>query len=229
MGTPDHTAALSALATLLKRQGWQVHRHTLPTPGTPSGATGPADAAQVFEPLAAQGQHPSLVVFGAGHWAPASALDTPAADWAQAWHSQCAQGLRVAQAAVRSMRASGHARPAMPRGTLIFLGHADGVTDSQPARQRAPGASGTSGAFSAPHAASSAGLRALAQAFARACGPQGIHVAHLALSRTAPGAHPVGTHDEDENEGAAKAIAQACWMLLGQGRSAWTHELDLRA
>lgn len=216
LGTPDHAATLSALATLLQRQGWQVHRHTLPTPGTPSGATGPADVAQVFDPLAAQGQHPSLVVFGAGHWAPASALDTSAADWAQAWHSQCEQGLRVAQAAVRSMRASGHARHPAPRGTLVFLGHADGVTDGQPARQRAPGAFG---AFSAPHAASSAGLRALAQAFARACGPQGIHVAHLALSRTAPGAPDTS----------AEAIAQACWMLHQQGRSAWTHELDLRA
>lgn len=205
MGTPDHAAALSALAALLQAQGWQVHQHALPSAESPTSV----DVVQLFAQLGTQGRAPTLVVFGAGHWTAGSALDTPAADWAQAWHSQCEQGLRVAQAAVRSMRGSAQRQGHAPLGTLIFLGHADGITDAQPARHRAPHT------FSAPHAASSAGLRALAQAFARACGPQGIHVAHLALAPRAAGQ--------------AHAIAQACWLLHKQGRSAWTHELDLRA
>jgi len=166
----------------------------------------PADAAdpeQVFSRLSAEHQQAALVVFGGGQWQAGSALDTPPEAWDAAWRSQCLQGARVGQAAIQAMRPRG-------AGTLIFLGHTHSVTDAQPARHGPPQA------FGAVHAAASAGLRSLAQSMARGFGPQGIHVAHLCIDSPLPLSTP-----------AANSVSRACWSLHAQGRSAWSHEVDL--
>lgn len=191
----DHCAMAQALQHLAQTHSMGFESH-------PADA---ADPAQVFSRLNAEHKQAALVVFGGGQWQAGSALDTPSGAWDAAWRSQCLSGARVGQAALQAFRTH-------PSGncTLIFLGHADSVTDAQPARRRAPAALG------AAHAAAGAGLRSLAQSMARGFGPDGIHVAHLSIDSPLPLSPP-----------AAHSVSQACWSLHAQGRSAWSHEMDL--
>jgi len=79
-------------------------------------------------------------------------------------------------------------------------------------------------------AAAKAGLRSVAQSFAREYGPQGVHVAHVVIDggidgeRVRTGAARIGADGWLQPD----AIAETYWQLHQQHRSAWTHELDLR-
>jgi NAD(P)-dependent dehydrogenase (short-subunit alcohol dehydrogenase family) len=105
------------------------------------------------------------------------------------------------------------------RGTILFTGATASVR----------GRSGFSAFASAKH-----GLRAVAQSMARELGPAGIHVAHVVID----GAIDTAWIRENFPDRAAlkgedgildpEAIAENYWLLHGQPRSAWTHELDLR-
>ena len=71
-------------------------------------------------------------------------------------------------------------------------------------------------------------LRGLAQTTARELGPKGIHVAHFVIDggvrsarRPDPAERPDSTLDPD-------AIAQTYFEVLGQPRSAWSLEVELR-
>ena len=71
-------------------------------------------------------------------------------------------------------------------------------------------------------------LRGLAQSATRELGPQGIHVAHFVIDgavrsagRTDPSDDPDSTLDPD-------AIAQTYVDVLGQHRSAWSWEIEVR-
>ena len=71
-------------------------------------------------------------------------------------------------------------------------------------------------------------LRGLAQSTARELGPKGIHVAHFVIDggvrsarRPDPAERPDSTLDPD-------AIAQTYFEVLGQPRSAWSLEVELR-
>lgn len=61
-----------------------------------------------------------------------------------------------------------------------------------------------------------AGNRALLQSLAREFQPQGIHSCYIALPQ-----------DDTVNSQAAHAIAQTCWHVYQQPRSAWSQELSL--
>ena len=83
-------------------------------------------------------------------------------------------------------------------------------------------------------AAAKAGLRSVAQSFAREYGSQGIHVAHVVIDggidrerlRTST-PHGVAASGADALL-SPDAIAETYWQLHQQHRSAWTHELDVR-
>lgn len=202
----DHRAMAQALQHVARMQSMGFESH-------------PADAAdpeQVLSRLSTEHKRPTLIVFGGGQWQAGSALDTPPDAWDAAWRGQCLAGARVGQAAIQAFRTQRSGRTKAHQGvpdhsTLIFLSQADSVTDAQPARRRPPAA------FGAAHAAAGAGLRSLAQSMARGFGPDGIHVAHLCIDSPLPLSTP-----------AAQSTAQACWSLHAQGRSAWSHEMDLR-
>lgn len=87
------------------------------------------------------------------------------------------------------------------RGTVIFVGQ------PEQACLRAPFSMGQ---------ANKAGMRAVAQSMARGFGPRNIHVVHLALEPELP-------------TQAIDGLGGICWQLHQQHRTAWTHELDLRA
>lgn len=198
-GGGDHAATLQALCDQARERGWRGASH----------AADPEAAGHTFLSHAASGWRPGLVVFGAGRWEAGSALETPAERWDAHWRAQCLPAARIGQAAITHLLQR-------DGGTLIFLGHADGVTDARPAASAALAPDGQP-VFGAAHAAASAGMRALAQAMARGFGPQGVHVAHLVCDLRGP-ASPAQ----------ASAFAQACWALHAQPPSAWSHELDLR-
>ena len=83
-------------------------------------------------------------------------------------------------------------------------------------------------------AAAKAGLRSVAQSFAREYGPQGVHVAHIIIDGGIDGEQLRRNAPERARDAAADhllrpdAIAETYWQLHRQQRSAWTHELDLR-
>src|SRR6266478_4676910 len=76
--------------------------------------------------------------------------------------------------------------------------------------------------FSAAFAMGKFALRGLAQSTARELGPKGIHVAHFVIDGGVRSARrPDSTLDPD-------AIAQTYLGVLGQPRSAWSLEVELR-
>ncbi|WP_256349908.1 hypothetical protein [Pseudomonas sp. B6002] len=79
-----------------------------------------------------------------------------------------------------------------------------------------------------------AGLRSVAQSFAREFGPKNVHVAHVVIDGSIDGDRIKSRAPEYlttlGEDGALKLddIADAYWYLHTQPRSAWTQELDLR-
>ena len=105
------------------------------------------------------------------------------------------------------------------RGSIFFTGATASIR----------GSSGFSAFSSAKFA-----LRALAQSMSRELGPQGIHVAHFIIDGAIDTAFIKETFPDiyalKEKDGILQpdAIADACWFVHAQQKSAWTHELDLR-
>jgi NAD(P)-dependent dehydrogenase (short-subunit alcohol dehydrogenase family) len=104
-------------------------------------------------------------------------------------------------------------------GTMIFTGATASVR----------GAAGFSAFAGAKHA-----LRGLAQSMARELGPQGIHVAHSIIDGPIETEFTLARPDlltsrqYEDSLLQPDDIAEAYWAIHRQGRSAWTHELDLR-
>jgi NAD(P)-dependent dehydrogenase (short-subunit alcohol dehydrogenase family) len=153
-----------------------------------------------------------VAIFNAGNAVRGTPLEITAEQFESTWRGSTLAGFLFARAAVPRLIAAGG-------GTLLFTGASASL------RGRGP--------FVA-FAAAKAGLRSVAQSFAREYGPQGVHVAHVIVDggidgerlRTAAPhlAHAVGVDGLLSPE----AIAETYWHLHRQHRSAWTHELDLR-
>ena len=90
------------------------------------------------------------------------------------------------------------------------------------------------GANSAAFAGAKHALRALAQSMARELGPLGVHVAHVIIDGAIDTAfirdNFPDRYSMKEQMGILNPdhIADQYWMLHGQPRDAWTHEMDLR-
>jgi NAD(P)-dependent dehydrogenase (short-subunit alcohol dehydrogenase family) len=116
-------------------------------------------------------------------------------------------GFLVAQAAAKRMLPARH-------GAILFTGASASVKGF---------------AGSAPFAMGKFGLRGLAQSLSRELQPKGIHVAHVivdgAIRNPARGGEPADAPDSTLDP---DAVARAYGDLLGQDRSAWTSEIELR-
>jgi NAD(P)-dependent dehydrogenase (short-subunit alcohol dehydrogenase family) len=128
------------------------------------------------------------------------------------WEMACFSGFLAGREAAKRMTPRG-------RGTIIFTGATASVR----------GRDGFAAFSSAKH-----GLRALSQSMARELGPKGVHVAHTIIdgaidtawiAENFPERYALKAQDGILNP---DHIADAYWMLHGQPRDAWTHELDLR-
>jgi NAD(P)-dependent dehydrogenase (short-subunit alcohol dehydrogenase family) len=133
--------------------------------------------------------------------------DTDPTTFESLWRTTCLGAVHGAQRVVPRMLES-------KRGVLLFIGATASVK---------------AGANFSAFGAAKFALRGLAQSLARELGPQGIHVAHLVIdgviwsdrARDAFGLQPEQCLEPD-------ALARTCVHLIGQDRSAWTQELDIR-
>jgi NAD(P)-dependent dehydrogenase (short-subunit alcohol dehydrogenase family) len=153
-----------------------------------------------------------VAIFNAGNAVRGTPLELTPEQFESTWRGSTFAGFLFARAALpRLLEAGG--------GTLIFTG----ATASMRGR----------GPFVA-FAAAKAGLRSVAQSFAREYGSQGIHVAHVVIDGGIDGErlrtnapHVVAASGADALLN-PDAIAETYWQLHQQHRSAWTHELDVR-
>ena len=153
-----------------------------------------------------------VVVFniGANVWFPVT--ETTTRVYTKVWEMAALAGFIAGREAARVMTPRG-------RGTILFTGATASVR----------GRDGFSAFAGAKHA-----LRALAQSMARELGPKGIHVAHIICDGSIDGTFSRNRMEDIEARLAADTIlkpdevAKNYVWLHKQGRSAWTHELDLR-
>ena len=115
-------------------------------------------------------------------------------------------GFLVAQQAAKRMVARGS-------GAILFTGASASIKGYP---------------LSAPFAMGKFALRGLAQSIARELAPKGVHVAHFVIDggiRSARRAEPADAPDSMLDP---DAIARSYLNVLGQDRSAWTWEIELR-
>ncbi|HKU38465.1 MAG TPA: SDR family NAD(P)-dependent oxidoreductase [Polyangiales bacterium] len=150
--------------------------------------------------------------FNAGNFSAAPSLELRAADFEEAWRINTLGGFLFGREALRGLAQHG-------RGSLLITGATASLRGKPPF-----------GAF----AAAKAGLRSVAQTFAREFGPRGVHVAHVVIDGVIDGERARrGAPDRAAQLGQdglldPDAIAEVYYQLHQQPRNAWTHELDLR-
>lgn len=151
-------------------------------------------------------------VFNAGNAVRGTPLELTPEQFESTWRGSTYAGFVFAREALPALLAAGG-------GSLLFTGATASL------RGRGP--------FVA-FAAAKAGLRSVAQSFAREYGPQGVHVAHVVIDGGIDGER-LRTVAPQRTSAAGvdgllqpDAIAESYWQLHQQHRSAWTHELDLR-
>jgi len=168
------------------------------------------DAAQMdaaIVQIEAQWGSASVYVHNAAPFHMGAFADTDPATFESLWRVTCLGAVHGAQRVVPGMLEA-------KRGVLLFIGATAAVK---------------AGANFSAFGSAKFALRGLAQSLARELGPQGIHVAHLIIdgviwsdrARDAFGLQQAQCLDPD-------ALASTCVHLIGQDRSAWTHELDIR-
>ena len=130
----------------------------------------------------------------------------------QVWRINCLAGFLVGQEAARRMVPN-------KQGSIIFSGATASVRGAA--------------AFVA-FAAAKGGLRSVAQSMARSLGKEGIHVAHVVIDGVID--TPANWKRMPDHMNSLKdqrlmnpvAIAEACFALHKQEKSAWSFEIDLR-
>ncbi len=171
-----------------------------------------AQVVDMFAEVDAMDGDLDVVVYNVGNAFVHDTMTMTADFFEQAWRTCCFGGFLVAREAGKRLVADG-------RGSLLFTG----ATASLKSR----------GPFMA-FASAKAGMRAVAAAFARELGPQGVHVAHVIVDGLIDGERVNAQLPElKEKLGEVgmlnpDAIAESYWQLHLQHPSAWTFELDLR-
>ena len=202
---PRNLPQLEELAGRIRQDGGTAHAYGV-------DARDEAEMEALFDRIEADIGELDVVVFniGANVWFPIT--ETTSRVYTKVWEMAAFAGFLAGREAARVMSPRG-------RGTIIFTGATASL------RGRA-----TFSAFAgAKHA-----LRALAQSMARELGPQGVHVAHVVIDGTIDGTFARGRLDYAAERLARHEIvdpaeiARAYVYLHTQGRSAWTHEMDLR-
>lgn len=196
---------LEAVAAAIVAEGGQA------TPVV-ADATDEASVRHLFDAAAVLPGRLALAVYNAGNNMPGRIAEMEAAYFEACWRIGCFGGFLFGREAARRMLPAG--------GTLLFTGASASL------RGRAG-----FGAFNA----AKGGLRMLAQALAKECGPDGLHVAHVLvdggidgeiLARRFPEfVQSVGEQRLIDLEG----LAEAYWFLHQQPPRAWSFELDLRS
>ena len=163
-------------------------------------ATSESEVAALFSAIPA----PAVVIYNPSYRVRGPLIELNPAEVRKTLDITAFGAFLVAQQAARRMLERGG-------GTILFTGASAGVKGY---------------ALSAPFAMGKFALRGLAQSMARELHPKGVHVAHIVIdggirSAQRPDAGGDTMLDPD-------AIAQTYWSLIGQHRSAWTWEIEVR-
>ena len=168
-------------------------------------ASNAAGVDALFEAAAlALGGAPDVVVYNVSQRVRGSFVEVDAEAVARAVDVTAVAAFRVAQQAVRRMLPDRH-------GAVLFTGASAGIKGF---------------AQSAAFAMGKFALRGLAQSMARELAPQGIHVAHVVVDGAI---RTVGAPDDGQDVHLdPDAIAATYVYLLGQPRSVWSWEIEVR-
>ena len=154
-----------------------------------------------------------VTVFNAGNMHSGDILEIDPDDFETVWRVACFAGFLSGQEAGRRMVPSN-------KGTLIFTGAT---------------ASLRGGPRFVTFASAKAGLRSVAQSFARSLGPEGIHVSHVVIDGVIDTAlirakMPDLSKKLDATDCFMKTddIAEVYFALHEQPKSAWSFETDIR-
>jgi len=168
-------------------------------------ASDQARMASLFRELDASGA-PDVVVYNPSARVRGPFVELDPAAVAKAVQVTALGAFYAAQEAAKRMQPKGH-------GAILLTGASAGVKGYPQ---------------SAPFAMGKFALRGLAQSIARELHPKGVHVGHFVIdggirsaTRQDPAESPDSLLDPD-------AIARSYWHFLGQDRSSWAWEIELR-
>jgi NAD(P)-dependent dehydrogenase (short-subunit alcohol dehydrogenase family) len=161
---------------------------------------------QLFQDVEARIGVPDAVVYNASARARGPFVDLAASDVERALAVGAYGGFLVAQEAARRMLPKAH-------GAILFTGASASVKGYPQ---------------SAPFAMAKFALRGLAQSMARELAPRGIHVAHFVIDGAIRNPGRVEPADKPDSMLDPDAIAANYLHILGQPKSAWTWEIELR-
>jgi NAD(P)-dependent dehydrogenase (short-subunit alcohol dehydrogenase family) len=202
---PRHLDQLEALAEQIRAAGGPARAYGV-------DARQEADMVALFETIEREVGPLEVVVFNIGANVRFGIAETTAQVFSKVWEMACFAGFLTGREAAKAMVPRG-------RGSILFTGASASLRGKE--------------GFAA-FASAKAGLRAMAQSLARELGPKGVHVAHVVVDGAIDGVFTRSNRDDVEGLLARDEIlkpeeiaANFVW-LHEQGRSAWTHELDLR-
>lgn len=207
-----HVLVAGRTAERIERVAGAIRKGGGAATAVPTDTTREADVLRLFERADAIAPGAlEVAIFNAGNNQMKSFVEMEAAFFEETWRVACFGGFLVGREAARRM-------VPRARGTVLFTGASASLRGKPP--------------FAA-FASAKAGLRAIAQSMAREFGPQGVHVAHVIVDGGIAGERLARFTEFVKAKGEdglldLDAIADTYWMLHGQHRTAWTHELDLR-
>lgn len=176
-----------------------------------SDLTEPDAVKALFDTAASHGKIGAVVSNAAMvHFQPI--LEVEPETFEQIWRIDCLAGFLVGQEAARRMVPN-------KEGSIIYTGATASIRGA---------------ANFVAFAAAKAGLRSVAQSMARSLGPEGIHVAHVVIDGVidTPGnweRMPDHMNSlKDQRLMNTASIADVCFALHQQEKSAWSFEIDLR-
>lgn len=167
-------------------------------------ATRPRDVVELFQQVEAKLGVPDVVVYNASARVRGPFVELSSQDVAHAISVSAYGGFVVAQEAAKRL-------VPLKRGAILLTGASASVKGYPE---------------SAAFAMGKFALRGLAQSIARELSPQGIHVAHFVIDGGIR--NPGRTESSPDARLSPDAIAESYWHVLGQDRSAWTWEIELR-
>jgi NAD(P)-dependent dehydrogenase (short-subunit alcohol dehydrogenase family) len=200
-----HLDQLQALAAEIEATGGVAHAFGV-------DARKEAETVALFDRIEDEIGPLEVVVFNIGANVRYAVSDTTIRVYSKVWEMAALSGFLAGREAVRVMAPRG-------RGSILFTGATASVR----------GRDGYAAFAGAKHA-----LRALTQSLAREVGPQGLHVAHVVIDGSVDGVFSRENIPDldrrlvEDRVLKPDEIARNYVWLHQQGRSAWTHEMDLR-